>query len=481
MKEKMKAKKLFTLMIWSMGLFVVSILLTGESKALHVSEISHNAHETHLNGETHIFQIPRKGKYGDTPEDSATCVRNISLYTEYYNQRNFNLAYDFWREVFMECPQAQQNTFIRGAVLIKMKYNQETDPVRREAWVDTLMLLYDKRIEHFGHTRTSSKGSVLGKKAVDLFQFRPNDLMEIYELTTESIELQGKNSQADVILVHMNSLTKLVQAGLKEPEEVLQAYSQLMEIVDHNIENNPKDAERFYKPAKKNIENMFEPYATCDNIVSIYGPKFEENPEDIELLEKVTSMLSKSDCTSEELFYKTTRNLHDLKPTAESAFLMGRLENDAENHESAVEYFQEAIELYEDDEDKKRAYMLMAEISYRALEEYPQARRFALEASELDPEDGRPYILIGEMYARTASSCGDNELTKAVAYWAAVDKFIQARNVENDPEIIERANKLISTYRKYFPDKETAFFYGLTEGDTYRVECWINETTRVRF
>ncbi|MFW6351916.1 MAG: tetratricopeptide repeat protein, partial [Bacteroidota bacterium] len=187
------------------------------------------------------------------------------------------------------------------------------------------------------------------------------------------------------------------------------------------------------------------------------------------------------DCTSEELFYKTTRNLHDLKPTAESAFLMGRLENDAENHESAVEYFQEAIELYEDDEDKKRAYMLMAEISYRALEEYPQARRFALEASELDPEDGRPYILIGEMYARTASSCGDNELTKAVAYWAAVDKFIQARNVENDPEIIERANKLISTYRKYFPDKETAFFYGLTEGDTYRVECWINETTRVRF
>ncbi|MFW5758322.1 MAG: tetratricopeptide repeat protein [Bacteroidota bacterium] len=482
MNEKMKAKKLFSLLIWGMGFSVIILFLKVDSQALELSGLDHANYAMHVNGESHDFQSPPSGRFGDTPEDSATCVRNISLYTEYYNQRNFNLAYDFWREVFFECPKAQQNTFIRGAVLLKMKYNEETDPVKREAWVDTLMLLYDKRIEHFGHTTTSSKGSVLGKKAVDLFQFRPDNLMEINELTTESIELQGKKSQADVILVHMNSLTKLVQAGLKESEDVLQAYSELMEIVDYNIENNPKDAERFYKPAKKNIENMFEPYATCDNIVSIYEPKFEENPEDIELLEKVTAMLSKSDCTSEDLFYKTTRNLHELKPTAESAFLMGRLENNAENYEKAINYFQQAVELYEDDKDKINTYMRMAEISYRALKEYPQARRFALEASSLDPEDGRPYILIGQMYASTASACGDNELTKAVGYWAAVDKFIQARNVENDPDIIDRANKLISTYRKYFPDKETAFFYGLTEGDTYQIEdCWINETTRVRF
>lgn len=478
----MKAKKLTTLMIWSIGFFVVSLFLTGESKGLNASEAFINSHETYASGETHTFQIPRTGKYGATPEDSATCVRNISLYTEYYNQRNFNLAYDFWREVFMECPQAQQNTFIRGAVLLKMKYNQETDPVKREAWVDTLMLLYDKRIEHFGHTRTSSRGSVLGKKAVDLFQFRPNNLMDIYELTTESIDLQGKNSQADVVLVHMNSLTKLVQAGLEEPEAVLQTYIELMEIIDHNIENNPKDAERFYKPAKNNIENMFAPYATCKNIVTIFQPKFDESPEDLELLKKITSMLSESDCTSEELFYESTRNLHRLKPTAESAFLMGRLENEAGNYESAIDYFQQATDLYDDDEDKQRTFILMADISFRNLKKYSQAREFALDASSLDPEDGRPYILIGEMYAATASSCGDNELTKAVGYWAAVDKFIQARNVDNDPLIQERANQLISTYSKYFPNKEAAFFYGLTEGDTYRIEgCWINETTRVRF
>ena len=63
-------------------------------------------------------------------------------------------------------------------------------------------------------------------------------------------------------------------------------------------------------------------------------------------------------------------------------------------------------------------------------------------------------------------------------YWAAVDKFIKAKTVE--PDLTDEANKFIDAYRPFFPDKETIFFYGLKEGDTYTVECWINEKTTVR-
>ncbi|MFW5687563.1 MAG: tetratricopeptide repeat protein, partial [Bacteroidota bacterium] len=111
---------------------------------------------------------------------------------------------------------------------------------------------------------------------------------------------------------------------------------------------------------------------------------------------------------------------------------------------------------------------------------YREARSYALQAAELDPENGRPYIIIGEMYAATASQCGDDDLTKNVAYWAAVDKFVQARSIDEDPVVQERANQLINTWSQYFPNNELIFFHGLSEGETYRVECWINETTRVR-
>ncbi len=122
----------------------------------------------------------------------------------------------------------------------------------------------------------------------------------------------------------------------------------------------------------------------------------------------------------------------------------------------------------------------MAEISYRRLENMPRARRYAREANNVNPNDGRPLILIGEMYAASASDCGDDEFTEQTAYWVAVDKFERAASVAEDSSVQERAQDLASTFRQYFPDRELIFFHGYDTGDTYRVECWINRDTTVR-
>jgi tetratricopeptide (TPR) repeat protein len=446
---------------------------------LELSPSDSNITSSESSGLLAVNQQPPRPNYGDTPEDSIQCIRNLSLYTEYYNQRNFQLAFDPWREAYQICPGSSQNIFIRGIVLVKMKYNEETDPLKREAWVDTLMMIYDDRIKYWGHSPSSREGLVLGRKAVDLFTYRPNNVMEVYEISKRSIEIEGNRSQADVLLVNMQMLIRLVEAGLEPVSKILETYDILMNIVDFNLENNPAD-ERFFAPAKGQIDAMFEPYATCENIITLFQPRFDREPENIELLEKVTSMLSNSGCTEEKLFFDATRNLHRLQPNANSAFLMGRLENNRQNYRDAIKYFEEAVSLYENESDKFTALMLLADITYRNLRQFSQARSYALQASAIDPENGRPYILIGEMYAASASACGDNDLTKTVAYWAAVDKFIQARNVDKEQIVQERANQLINTFSQYFPSIEIIFFYGLSEGDSYRVECWINETTRVR-
>jgi tetratricopeptide (TPR) repeat protein len=183
------------------------------------------------------------------------------------------------------------------------------------------------------------------------------------------------------------------------------------------------------------------------------------------------------------LFFTATRNLHRLKPTAQSAFMMGRMESSNENYREALRYYEQAIELYQTEPERFTALLLAADITYRQLRQFQQARTYVLRAAQADPRNPRPFLLLGEIYAASAPQCGDNDLTKSVAYWAAVDKFAQARDIaaaENDQQILERANQAISTYRQYFPSREIIFFYGLSEGDTYRVECWINETTRVR-
>lgn len=449
--------------------------ITADSKITASS--GNNALNTNNLGKSSNINDP-PGRYGDTPEDSILCVRNLSLYTEFYRQRNFKNAYQPWQKALEICPRASQNLYIHGASLLKHRYNEETDPIKRDVLIDSLMWLYDQRIEYFGR-----EGFVLGRKGVDMFLFRPEKVEKIFNLTDRSIELEGHQSQADVVVINMQTAISLAQAGIKDEIEIFNVYERAIDIMDYNLEHDPERAE-IYERSKEQVESLFRPYFKCEILVKVFEPRFEEKPECPDLLTQITTMLDEADGTDRELFYKATRNLHDIKPTASSAFLMGRLESNQKNHRKAVEYFSEAIELYKQKEDTDlelyRSYMLKAELQYRQLRRYVQARNSALGAAKIKPNDGRPYILIGEMYATTAEDCGDDDFTERVAYWAAVDMFIKARNVDSNPVVIERANQLIEAYLQYFPDKETIFFHGYEEGDPYRVECWINESTYVR-
>ncbi len=412
--------------------------------------------------------------------DSVLCVRNWSLYAEYHRQRNYEMAWEPWKYMFEECPAATRNIYLHGASMVRYFYNNETDPDKREAWVDTLMLIYDQRIEHFGN-----EGYVLGRKAADLYQLRPNNVQELFDLTERSIELQGMETEAPVLIINFQSAVRLVEAGLLDPGEIIERYDKSIDIIEYNLEHNPED-ERFFRPAKNNIESMFEPYATCESLTQVFGPRLEANPEDIELLERITEMLDDAGCTNEELFFTATEQLHSLQPNAESAFLMGRLNSSRENFEEAIRYFQEAVDLYSEDDPEAhadeifRSYWLMAEITYRQLRNMPQARRYARQAHEAVPTDGRPLILIGEMYAASASDCGDDEFTRQTAYWVAYDKFAEAARVAEDESVKDRAEQFANTYRQYFPDRELIFFHGYSEGESYTVQCWINRTTTIR-
>ncbi len=416
-------------------------------------------------------------RYG---EDSVQCVRNWSLYAEYHRQRNYEMAWEPWRYMFEDCPAATRNIYLHGASMVRYFYNNETDPDKREAWVDTLMMVYDQRIEYFGN-----EGYVLGRKAADLYQLRPNNVQELYDLSERSIELQGMETEAPVLIINFQSTVRLVEAGLLDPVVIIESFDRSMDIIDYNMEHNPED-ERFFRPAKNNIESLFEPYATCESLTQLFGPRLEENPDDIELLERITEMLDDAGCTNDDLFFMATEQLHSLQPDAESAFLMGRLNTSRENFEAAIEYYQQAIDLYTEDDREAhsenifRSYWLMAEISYRQLRNMPRARRYARQAHEVDPTDGRPLILIGEMYAASANDCGDDEFTRQTAYWVAYDKFAEAARVAEDDAVRDRAEQFASTYRQYFPDRELIFFHGYSEGDSYTVQCWINRTTRIR-
>lgn len=440
-------------------------------------------------GQTNQMKIPvSQFKYGN---DSVKCVEDLSLYRESYKQwkasnytsPSVDHAYRYWKKVFADCPNASENIYLDGVKMLDYYISKTKDPKRKQTLIDSMMLVYDTRIELFPlHYQTGEpqKGAILARKGVDLYQLEPSAYVQVYGILKESITLDGAQTAAPVYVYYFRAATKMAQKSELDTATVVDIYDQLSEYIELNLKNakavNNEGEVAVYTSIQGNIESTFEPFATCRDLVKIYKIKFDKTPNDVDLLKKITKILDKRRCQEEPLFFDATVNLYKLEPTPESAYLIGKLYLSQERYAEAIPYMEDATKM-ENQEKVDDAYIFLAQ-TYKALSNFPKARAMALKAIETNPEWGEPFIFIGDLYAISANDCGDNDLTKKVAYWAAVDKYYKAKKV--DPSLSDEVDKRIRTYSVYFPPTEVLFFYNLNEGDSYTVGCWINETTTVR-
>jgi hypothetical protein len=418
------------------------------------------------------------GRYGS---DSLTCIMNISLYREFFKQwkasdyksETVNDVIAPWRWVFLNCPKGTQNTYIDGVKIVSYLIDNAKDPALKDKYIDTLMMVYDQRITYFG-----KEGYVLGRKGVDLFTYRPTDTEKIYKDLKKSVELEGDNSAGPVLVWYMNAAVNMAKEGKADSVVIFETYDIASEIIDHNIKKNETvpEEKKNWEIIQGNIELILEPFASCPDLVSIYRKKFTETPDDVELLKKINNILDEKKCQNDPLYFETTKRLYELEPSPASAYMIGKMLLNEGKYSEAIDYLKEA-EKMGDTSALQKSYKYISQ-AYRALNNFPSSRTYALKSAALNPHDGDPYLVIGDLYAESAKDCGDNELTQRVAYWVAVDKYYKAKQV--DPELADEADKRINAYSVYFPTASTIFFYNLKEGDTYKVECWINEETKIR-
>lgn len=430
---------------------------------------------------------PQGGKYGT---DSVKCITELSLYQEAFKQwkkSNYKSAIvnDFvrhWRWVFLNCPQASENTYVNGLKIVEYYLNKATTDVAKNAYIDTMEMVYEGRIANFpNHYKTgkSQVGDLKGKLGVDLFMVAPERCEKAFNFLKESVELEGKEANTAALVFYFRATIKMVKSGKADEGLIVDTYDQITDIVDYNMNKYKANTKILpqWENVKGNIDNTFEPYATCDILIDIYRKKFDAAPTDMVLLDKITKILKKKKCTKSDLFFDATEALYKADPKPESALLMGKMNIEKEDYATAAKYYIEAIDLIEDPIEQADTYSDLGKIYYK-LNDFEKARTYARKAIALNPADGMSYILIGDLYASSADNCGDNDLTKKVAYWAAVDKYYQAKKA--DAEMEDLANKRIATYSKHFPTMDVIFFHDLQEGDSFKVECWINETTTVR-
>ena len=411
-----------------------------------------------------VVSVNAQSKFG---ADEQKCKENLSMFREYYKQKSYDDAYNPWRCAYLNCPEASGNIFKNAPKILKAK--MKADKTNKSAYIDTLMMVFDDRIKYFG-----KEGYVLGIKGYELIGVDKSRSEEALGYLKRSIELEGNNASVQAVFGYMKAIVNLEKSGVKAKSDVIEAYSVVSEVIDYNIVNETKMAVHFVKYSEK-VEELFTPYANCDDLIALFSVKFDPATEDVNLLKRIIKVLDNKKCTDSDLFFSASSRLYELEPSSASANQMSKMSIAKGKSSNAIAFAKKAIELEGDASTKAKYYLGLAD-AYRSAGSFSSARGAVYSALELRSGWGEAYMNLGNIYVAGAKSC-DGDFEKQTVYWIAVDAFKQALS---DAETKDRASKSINTYSKYFPTKENCFFNGVTAGGKHTVACWINKKTTAR-
>lgn len=412
-------------------------------------------------------------KFGDDPEQ---CKRNLSLLSDFYKQKNFEEARVYFKNAYELCPEGSKNIYIYGVNIYRSLISKEKDEEVKAGLIDSLLMIYDSRIEYFGQ-----EGFVQGRKGVDILRFNPSAYKDGYEALKRSVELDGNEIEAGVISAYYQVLFIMLQRDEVDKIEFLDTYMTLTNIIDYNLNKYLQEGDEkmigIYEKAQGNIDEFFiKGGAECDDIVPIFEKKLEDS-DDLELMKKALQIMDRRRCEDNELYPVIAERVHQENPSHESAYSVGITKVKNEDYSEALRYFEEAIELCDNCPPITKYYSKASQTA-TVTGQVSKGKNLARKILQINPNDGEAYILIGDAIASSKGQCTGDEMGGSSVYWLAVDYYNKAKSV--DSSVANKANAKISTYKKYFPSTEEIFKLTLKEGEKFDIGCWINESTTVR-
>ncbi len=406
-----------------------------------------------------------QGKYG---ADSAECIKYLSYYQEYYKQKNYDAAIPNWRKAFSLCPPtANQNMLVQGTTLVRQLINQNaSNPEYKQALIDSLMMLHDTRAQYYPKVAVTA----LNNKALDMINYIKDDDQALFDGLSEIAKVNGVSAKPNVYFFMVNSAVNLYNKGVFSAEKVIEVYEFAIENLAQIEQDSPSEE---LTKLTSDVENLFisSKVADCDQLVELFTPRFNADPNSLELSSNIVRMLSLTEgCTDKELFVQAAATMHRLEPSHTSAYFMYKIYSNRGEVDNAEEMMLQAINSDATGEEQDADYYFELAAFMVRSGKTAKAYNYAVKAVQLDNDKsiaGRAYLLMGTIWGSTV--CQGNEIEQRAPYWVATDYMLRAKAA--DPSLGSECDKYLAQYRSFFPATADAFMYDVTDGQSYTVNC----------
>lgn len=427
------------------------------------------------------------GKLSPQLRDEAETA--YTLYRDQVKLKNYGDALPLWRQAFELAPAGQgtiKYQFDDGIKLYKHFFTETEDPELKKIYADSIITIYNKRVE----CHPGDADYVNARLGFDSYYTLGGYVPEGEAFSRMKAAFDSKGTDVDYFVI--NPFTKLLYDNIVAEKMGHEEGRQYANLIFGSIEKGLADCGNScesweiineYAPPRLEALEGLKGFYGCDYYASKYVPEYKANAEDCETIANINRKLKWGDCPTDhpnvmELAAAKAKNCYVAPPPEGPLKKAFNAYNEGQFQE-AVGLFQAFVDKTTDQDKKAKYTLLIAKIYYGDIKNFPQSRKYALEAAQLRANWGEPYLLIGKLYASSGPLCGPGRgWDSQIVTWPAIDKFRKAKTV--DPSVAAEANKWINQYSQYMPKKEDIFQRGISKDDSFTVGCWIQEKTRVR-
>lgn len=403
----------------------------------------------------------------------------------------FTTTFDNWKKAYEIAPAADGQRamhYVDGRLIYQAMMQKTTDAAKKKEYADIIFRLYDEQIQCY-----QNEAFLLGRKAFDMFYTEGYGYsVKTLDVLKAAVDKGGNNTEYIIFEPAGLLLTYLYKNKQVSKDDFRVLHDKLNTIAEYNIQNN-KQYGPYYESSFARMEatlaEVEKEVFDCAYFTDKLTPLFEKNKDSLETVKYVYVTLRQQGCDS------TAANMIEIKKQYEKLAAAYNAKAEAElraknpgfdavalqkegKYTQAISRYKEAIEQESDPEKQAQYYYSIAFMQTWELGQYETARTNARKAASLKPGWGRPYILIGDMYAKTSRNCGD-DWNARLAILAAIDKYAYARSIDSD--VSRDANERIGNYTQSMPDRQEGFMRKVNEGTTQTVGCWIGESVKVRY
>lgn len=395
------------------------------------------------------------------------CFQKIKEYQDLLRVQKYPEAYTVWSQVRQNC-QKSSEIYSDGKTILQYKIDIATTIEDKEILVRDFMKLYDQEYKYFPETSQDyevSKAMLLNDNKVEVGD-------EVFNLIDSNFLRAPKSiTNASAIYIYFDKYLSKFKAGDKKiiADMVLDKYDQVSILLNDLMVSNATKIEE-YKIAFRSVTILSKDISTCENLTRHYQKNSEVNKDNKEwLLAAVTNLSGK--CNTQPIFFNLAQRLHSISPSSQSAHFMAIASIKQKNNVAALQYYNESADLQLSPEEKSRTYYSIA--STIVSNDNVKSKEYLNKAIVTDPNNGRPYIFLAQLYANSAESCGTTEFEKKAIYYLAAQTVKKAEIAT--PKLKGAVDSMLSKFNEKSPSMVEISKQKL-KGKSFRINCWINET-----